>query len=654
MQSSCLAIDERRKKENERQLKRQIAVYRHKIKQLENSLGENTWSRLEDVANQIKLPTMAASSVLGGVSAIWVANNAIVTTLGQAVVTSGMITGVAVGGALSWGVVWINKLLHEKRTYTLGNLYLKLLEKEIDLVESCGPDTVIDLVFNKKIYLTRKYAKAIKPVNADHFYKKIMRMLQAKKKGERPVIKKMDFSQVALSYTQLRDFLSAGLGRFRTVHLILCNNALTNDSIAILHEYIVKRKSSFQQLKRLDLSCNQLTKDALGQIVAIAKHVMLESLNLSQNKLSHSLLPDDCQQNQYIDLNYLFLRQASVLPTLKRLYLRDIGLNSFHQRALTRLLANISLLELLDIRKNPDLTYPAVKEVLVKKGLKYNVSLKVLRTDHDMVLPRVLDLLERRAALFASLGCGENNSRLISLLNLILQKKIDLKRSGLNPLFKNDLLCDLSHLAKRLEAQKEAGEKKEILISEVEFVSYQLHSVLSQPACPAQDAENRTLCSEKTMTSEKEKDRQSASTSSKEQLSANILLEGQTGLKMCLLSQNIIIFFDTVSKRCVRYDLREILKTLREKEGKVYLFSMRSRQNERIALIDEPAQDIALLAKEKEGEVSLLNTHQLPLMTCLISQYQVVSGYSELTRTKQPLGKIVPSAGETLSPPRPS
>ncbi len=358
---------------------------------------------------------------------------------------------IALAGGAFFGSNWLSERMHQNNLDRFKNSNVLLLERKIEILQTCNTTAEIHFVFNRKSTIhpqdKRYQDKPVTPSSNEKakqapvalltheeeaqapikmtavILNKFMKALvRQSKNNQKPKLKIVDISYASLTDANMYDLLGADLGSFDTEHLILSNNELTDQSIRELKKQIVDKKKVFQNLKRLDLSGNNLTGDCLKEIAEIAKYLNLEELNLSNNKLCHQLndkfvITDKNNKR----LESFFKKQHKRMPSLKSLILQNIGLHKEYRNAVSRILSNPDSLQTLDLRNNPDLTFGSLKQI-VEKGLKFNVSLTKLQTDHDALL-EFQEILSAHTKLFTDFGYTEaTGSRLLFLLNCKLKK----------------------------------------------------------------------------------------------------------------------------------------------------------------------------------------------------------------------------------------
>lgn len=397
----------------------------------------------------------------------------------------GAVAGVATGGlalvaGAGIGVVvakcfWKsddNKLWIRQREdiEKINKLLPKLITNKLEMLRTAKNTDVIDFIFNYEHELEERYIEkkenplesnnsnrtpqntVIKPIKMEGVtYNRFRQIIQVRSEGkieERFRFRSIDISNADLTSQNLRNLLSAGLGKFNTERLVLRNNKHTSETITILKKYIVERKDSFQQLKALDLSGNNLCAQSLKDLAEIANYLGLEEFILSNNPKLGSCFDNKGEFLSYTTELTSFLKQKFEvtdnkqesprplplkepenskpepklfkLTTLRRLHLQNVGMHDNHAEAVRSLLNDLPCLEFLDLRNNKKLEFAEVNEQVITKGLGGHFSLKEILTDHGFILDEILK--ERNKVLSA---CEKEKPKnmpwIIYILNLKIQ-----------------------------------------------------------------------------------------------------------------------------------------------------------------------------------------------------------------------------------------
>lgn len=247
------------------------------------------------------------------------------------------------------------------------------------------------------------------------------------------VIKSIDLSNSQLTNIQLKDLMAVGLAKFGTIHLNLSGNDLKPEAIDTLYESL-NEDGGFESLESLDLSRNALTGACLKNLVTIVSRVSLKELNLSDNKLSSD--DDDyfkLEENRNAFLYNTLFKKNMVMPSLRRLELRNVGIHAQFQNAVKDFFLGQSQLEYVDMRGNPGLRYQGLK-ALYREHNEFHVNtfLDVLLTDMDEELC-TKEILGKLNNEFTRMGYrkSEGGSKLLYMLNHMIEK-IEIENGKIN------------------------------------------------------------------------------------------------------------------------------------------------------------------------------------------------------------------------------
>ena len=356
------------------------------------------------------------------------------------------VLGAGGGYALTKGKKEVELRLKEKTP--------NLISTQTKLIENAAPGKRMNFIFNLDSPLYPKYQRkteeqvkdeindrkqnnanpflkkkeGVQPLNmADHItgLNKVFMDLFKQSADKRPIIETIEIKNAELNDSQLKELLVFGLGCAGTKNLDLSKNRLTYVATQKLKACIVNKKQSLHDLKKLDLSDNNLTEDALDDIKEIVRHLGIEELNISGNKLNGWM-----RDENYISpkLKDFLLYQSHYMPTLKVLKLSNIGLTDNFSRILGDMIEKPSILSHLDITHNPDLGQAKLCRLL-EKGFQLNQSLNELLVDQRDNLG-VDELINTKNKQYLSMRekrsqPGEiNEPRVVYLINCFYQSKL--------------------------------------------------------------------------------------------------------------------------------------------------------------------------------------------------------------------------------------
>jgi hypothetical protein len=235
-------------------------------------------------------------------------------------------------------------------------------------------------------------------------------------------VEKIIITNAEMSDEQLMYLINEGIGCCGTKVLDLSKNRLTVVSIEKLRNHILKNKSSFLELKSLNLSSNNLSALALPAIQAIVEHLNIEILDLSGNEF------EDVNNNKKTknDLKIFLENSPITMPSLKVLKITDIGLTNDFSKSLKKMLKEPSILRHLDITHNPHFELRKLKSLLYK-GFLPNQSVRELLVDHRQDLnmePLILskDKLYAEITSLSDQTCPSEAPRFLILLNRYCKK----------------------------------------------------------------------------------------------------------------------------------------------------------------------------------------------------------------------------------------
>jgi hypothetical protein len=379
-----------------------------------------------------------------------------------------------------------------------------LVRKKFQLIKDARPGTVIDFVFNReptieiidetisepeqntqnKKAVTNKSKKVndktIEPIKLeDSLVGELMAVLRSQSlRKDRVKLRKIDISRASLQSEALNDLLTAGLGKFDTEHLCLKCDKHSEKTIKILKTHIVDKKDAFQKLKTLDLSGNKLNGACLEDIKKIVNHLQLQELNLTDNEeLGSKFTPEKVLVSESVKPLQEFLKQKRPrMLNLKKLHMKNIGIQEEHGPEIGIFLRKSLQLQFLDIRANK-LSYTELTDSVKMQGIKTNVSLEELLTDHDAYFESK-EIFEKRddALTKCSDDKEDGTSWALHLINSKLSKS-KLPTEVSKYLAKTSLndakLCEIIGAISQARLDY-LGVKKEIKapISEIELYSY--------------------------------------------------------------------------------------------------------------------------------------------------------------------------------------
>ncbi|MFO1259171.1 MAG: hypothetical protein U1E78_12280 [Gammaproteobacteria bacterium] len=346
----------------------------------------------------------------------------------------------------------------------------ELLRQKLLEIKSSDKILKTNFVFNPESRLSTENHLAVAPISiSDEIYKELLAAFNNPLPlSKRPTLPLIDISDAELTDEQLAGLLSVGISKFKTVQLRLKNNDLTDDSIKKLWECIKDSKTAFNELKKLDLSYNDLTGKFLVDVVNIVNLLNIEEIELSGN---NRLGEDSDALTDFIN------SITKKMPSLKKLSLRNVGLLPEHIEALGKHLAGLSQLESLDISGNEAIDIPVLMKDICK-NLKRNISLRTLKTDHDTALPKIAKVLDDHNEACRDLNPGEKytGSAIVQILNSMMCDQA-LPESTQKILKKSDKTATRLNkaLTSILEARKNVlnmDSDQKVPVTDFEFVAY--------------------------------------------------------------------------------------------------------------------------------------------------------------------------------------
>ncbi len=386
----------------------------------------------------------------------------------------------------------------KEKQFQLSKAFQRRIDRHLSVLGETKNRAKINFIFNiesslypayKKIGITETpqkmpFVKAtILPLNMENYYLKIggiFRGLFERSLEERPFVESISITHAEMTDEQFQHLLKFEIGCCGTTTLDLSKNRLTVLSIQALHRYIMKNKSSFLDLKSLNLSYNNLSFLTLGLIAKIVEHLGIEKLDLSGNDLNDTANNVNAINPELVK----FLEnQSRTMPSLKVLKLENIGLTNNFSKSLKKMLKEPSILTHLNIAKNPHLTYRKLQSLL-DKGLEANQSIRELLLDHQEDL-KIEDIFKRKDTIYTEMynstkQKGEMDMpRFVFILNRYCQK-IDKKTELKNALSDqmNRRLRDIAEgiVGIRMKIFK-LPEDYSIPITEKEFVTYMNNTI---------------------------------------------------------------------------------------------------------------------------------------------------------------------------------
>jgi hypothetical protein len=346
------------------------------------------------------------------------------------------ITAVAVGTATGAAVLaagyrmWTgnSKRNNQKVVDKVNDLSKNLVESKIKALAKAKAGSTVDLVLNRVSKVeeeTTNKDSEKKPVGLvkldPPLVKELLSSLKAISKHKPPVkIKKIDLSSVSLTKRNMTNLLKAGLGRHETEQLILSNDKHSDDMINLLREYIVKRKTAFQNLNELDLSGNAINATCINGIADIVSHLRLKELSLADNlELSEKIL-----DKTKGPLSSTLTNQKVRLVSLRKINLANTGLVEDQAIDIATFIKNAVFLEEIDIDRNEGFTLEVVEEEVKEKGAVKSISLKELVTEYDEHLS-MEEVFAERDQVLKKIGTSKraNESWPLFLINYKLSHK---------------------------------------------------------------------------------------------------------------------------------------------------------------------------------------------------------------------------------------
>ncbi|MFO1259306.1 MAG: hypothetical protein U1E78_12985 [Gammaproteobacteria bacterium] len=389
---------------------------------------------------------------------------------GTLLITGNPAPAVALATSFYAGFVMGRRNKQKNLLKQIPELRRELLRQKLLEIKSSDKILKTNFVFNPESRLSTENHLAIAPISiSDEIYKELLAAFNNPLPlSKRPTLPLIDISDAELTDEQLAGLLSVGISKFKTVQLRLKNNELTDRSIEELWECIKESKTSFNELKKLDLSENDLTGESLDNIIKIVNLLNIEELDLSENM---RLGEDRDALTEFIN------SIKKKMPNLKKLSLRNVGLLPEHVETLGKHLSGLSMLESLDISDNEAIDIPIMVKA-IGKNLKRNISLRTLKSDHDAVLPKLGKILHDHEHARRELNVNEQctDSAIVQILNSMMRNQA-LPESTQKILKKSDKTA--TRLNKALTSIQEArknvlnmdGDQK-IPVTDFEFVAY--------------------------------------------------------------------------------------------------------------------------------------------------------------------------------------
>lgn len=389
---------------------------------------------------------------------------------GTLLITGNPAPAVALATSFYAGFVMGRRNKQKNLLKQIPELRRELLREKLLEIKSADKNLETNFVFNPESALSSVHQLAVAPISiSDEIYQELLAGFNNPRPlSERPTLPLIDVSDAELTDEQLIGLLSVGMSKFKSVQLRLKSNELTDRSVKELWKRIKRSKTSFNELKKLDLSENDLTGNCLVYIVKIVNLLNIEELELSGNT---QLGADPHPLTDFINV------VKKQMPSLKKLSLRNVGLLPEHVETLGKHLSGLSKLESLDISDNEAIDIPIMVKA-IGKNLKRNISLKTLKTDHDAVLPKLGKILDDHEHARRELNINEQctDSAIVQILNSMMRDQA-LPESTQKILMKSDKTATRlkKALASILEARKNVLNidcDQKIPVTDFEFVAY--------------------------------------------------------------------------------------------------------------------------------------------------------------------------------------
>lgn len=597
-----------------------IEKMEREIKDMEDTVNGKKWGWFSTAARIVKYPVAAWLAAFSGcitASAIEMAGGGTISTtlalsslslpLGAAALST-IVTGTVVAMTFNY----VDRFLQKRATKKLEKASEQLSYLKIDLIGEQKGKESIDFVFNQTYPLNESDQENVKPrMLSDDMCKATIRALKEKTEADF-VLNKVDISDAQLKDNVLKNLLSGELGQFKTQHLILRNNQLTDRGIRYLGRYIRKHKA-FQTLKSLDLSGNKLTSECLPVIYEIASMLKLEELDLSHNSFGYLNRGQKDEANLLDDFLH---RQLNCLPFLKRLSLRNIGLSNKNKEALKRFCTGLNSIESLDLSQNAELEYAFFKDHLLKEneGLSRSLSLRELKTDYDNELT-VNKVLAQNDALFMQAGHKAAEPRLLFLLRSFFQK-IELPLS-LKSKLQGIHLRTMEETVKSIKNNEAYAKNDALWLSVLKEKTEEMY-LIKEPQADDACASSPVLCYQY---------QGQINSPSISYLSARLILQTISGLQLLFHEGEILIYNPRTSQamNCTP----AVSAQLNNKN--CCLLPGQDDKGNRIAIASTKNKSSVLLKVWQEGEKSnheVMDTNELPQVKVQINS--MTESYEEL------------------------
>lgn len=371
--------------------------------------------------------------------------------------TLGIMAASGVGSILASGLGYRFTKGKEDAQQALNTEILEHISRLIANLTSVEKGTKIDFIFNLESSLYPKYKKIpisqiglkasgenknkILPLNMAKYYIKIgktFRELFDKEPNNRPFVEQIIINNAEMTDEQFEHLLEYDLGCCGTRKLDLSKNRLTTLSIQNLRDVVVKNKS-FQNVKSLNLSHNNLSHHSLGQLIGIIEHLGIEELDLSGNDLNGTT---ENANSINPDLMNFLSNLSGRMSSLKVLKIADIGLTDNFTDKLKDVLKSPTILKHLDIREHPHLRLVKLQN-LIDEGLELNQSIREFLVDNQADLDleptfKKKDELYEKMSTLENQNCPKEAPRIVFLLNRFIQKRDEKSKNKRNFKTKNE------------------------------------------------------------------------------------------------------------------------------------------------------------------------------------------------------------------------
>tara|TARA_R110002110_G_scaffold415856_1_gene658401 strand:- start:50346 stop:54560 length:4215 start_codon:yes stop_codon:yes gene_type:complete len=193
-----------------------------------------------------------------------------------------------------------------------------------------------------------------------------------RKQNNDPIVDSISLASLVLCSKDMINLMKVGLGDYRTSTLDLSKNNIDDMFLKALSE----DEETFESLKIIDLSDNNISINGLKHLVDFSARVGLEEINLSGNGLN-------IKNRANVKIFAEFIEDlAEKVPALKKLSLRGVGLSKNQLNVFKPLFSKISIFEDLDISENR-LDKKQVLNLLNSPEFQTNVSIKAVVTGAD-------------------------------------------------------------------------------------------------------------------------------------------------------------------------------------------------------------------------------------------------------------------------------